>query len=138
MTLHMVGGKHTPYERTSYHSQTRGVNILSRFAAIMETQTNTHTDTLTKIPQYLIQLCNARGEAEVVIMSVFNSSLTGGCCFSVSKEHVNKQAELFKTETSSLLHPLSSSHAGIISGIERTGSRKKKFAIEVQTIQTPH
>lgn len=43
-------------------------------------------------------LGNARGEAEDIIMSMFNGSVTGGCCFSVSKEHVNKRAELFKTE----------------------------------------
>lgn len=77
----------------------------------VRTHTQTHTPICirTKISQYLIQLGNARGKAEVIIMSVFNSSVTGGCCFSVSKEHVNKQAELFKTETGSQMLTLTSS-----------------------------
>lgn len=50
-----------------------------------------------RLSQYLIQLGNARGEAELIITSVFNSGVTGGCCFTVSKAHVNKRAELFKT-----------------------------------------
>lgn len=63
-------------------------------------------------------------------MSVFNSSVTGGCSFSVSKEHVNKQAELFKSENrlthAGRPHTLSSSPSGIISGREGTKWKKKK------------
>lgn len=44
-----------------------------------------------------MQLGNARGKAEVRIVRVFNSGVTGGCSFNVSKEHANKQAELFKS-----------------------------------------
>lgn len=56
--------------------------------------THTHSQ---EIFQHLIQLGNARGKAEVIITSVFNSSVTGGCSFSVSKEDVNKQPELCKS-----------------------------------------
>lgn len=52
---------------------------------------------MQELSQHLIQLGNARGKAEVIITGVFNSSVTGGCGFSVSKEDVNKQAELFKS-----------------------------------------
>lgn len=82
---------------------------LANTARLTHVHTNTHICIHTKISQYLIQLGNARGKAEVIIMSVFNSSVTGGCCFSVSKEHVNKQAELFKTETGSQMLTLTSS-----------------------------
>lgn len=94
---------------TQMQAHTRSINILRC--------SNTH---MQEISQHLIQLGNARGKAEVIITSVFNSSATGGCSFSVSKEDVNKQAELFKsgnqlahagrlpllTQPQKLLHPL--------------------------------
>lgn len=52
---------------------------------------------MQEISQHLIQLGDAWGKAEVTITSVFNSGVTGGCSFSLSKEDVNKQAELFKS-----------------------------------------
>lgn len=69
-------------------------------------------------------------------MSVFNSSVTGGCSFSVSKEHVNKQAELFKSENqlthAGRPHTLSSSPSSIISGREGTEGGWKMSFVQVQ------
>lgn len=59
-----------------------------------------------------MQLGNARGKAEVRITSVFNSGVTGGCSFNVSKEHANKQAELFKSGNQLARLPL---HAQLLS-----------------------
>lgn len=131
MTLHMVTAKHT-----HTHSQTRSINNLSHSLSVLQTQQDTLTHTFTKLSQYLTQLGNARGKAEVIIMSVFNSSVTGGCSFSVSKEHVNKQAELFKSENrlthAGRPHTLSSSPSGIISGREGTKWEKKMSSVQVQ------
>lgn len=77
--------RHT-HANTPVNTRAHSINILRHSSTHMQ-----------EISQHLIQLGNARGKAEVIITSVFNSSVTGGCSFSVSKEHVNKQAELFKS-----------------------------------------
>lgn len=76
-------------------------------------------------------------------MSVFNSSVTGGCCFCVSKAHVNKQAELFKTERSVLTHAGSASPAQRQSCWDNlgegkgTGKREEMMSsVKVQIVQT--
>lgn len=85
----MVTAKDThmqTHQLTLTHTHTYRINI--------RRHSNTH---MQELSQHLIQLGNARGKAEVIITGVFNSSVTGGCSFSVSKEDVNKQAELFKS-----------------------------------------
>ena len=78
-------------------------------------------------------------------MSVFNSSVTGGCCFSVSKAHVNKQAELFKTERAVLTHAGSASPAQRQSCWDNLGEGKGRdegkreemmSSVKVQIVQT--
>lgn len=88
MAPHMEGAN---TNKTAYSHKQTEVSIHTRTALIFWVS-NTHSP---KISQYLIQ-GKARGKAQVIIMSVFNSSVTGGCGFSVSTAHVNKQAELFK------------------------------------------
>lgn len=86
-TVH--GGSRT---HTQVNTAKHTVLICSLALSLSLSQTHIY-----RLSQYLIQLGNARGEAELIITSVFNSSVTGGCCFTVSKAHVNKRAELFKT-----------------------------------------
>lgn len=123
MILHMVTGKHTHTHTPTYrrkhtqvntHKHTVFIFSVTRSLSQRDMLTHTHTHTLTESSQYLTQLGNARGKAEVIIMSVFNSSVTGGCSFSVSKEHVNKQAELFKRTGSHMLVALTRSAPAIL------------------------
>lgn len=136
----MVGEKHTHTHAPAYRHKHTDVNahkhtvlIFSAASSLSHehSKTSLHTHTHTqKISQYLIQLANARGEAEVIIMSVFNSSVTGWCCFSVSKEHLNKQVWIIQDWAwfahAGCPHPLSSSHAGISLGQEWDKGKKKK------------
>lgn len=110
--------------------------IFSAARSAWQTQQDAHA--LTKTSQCLRQLVNARGKAEVIITSVFNSSVTGGRSFSVSKEHVNKQDELFTGQRGRLActgqpRALRSSRSGIISGRERN---RKMSSVQVKTLKT--
>lgn len=115
-TAHGDGKTHT-------HPQTHSIYILS--LALCHSETCARTHTITKSSQYLIQLGNARGKAEVIIMSVLNSSVTGGCSFSVNKEHVNERVELFETGSRMLVALTRSAPATLASSQEGKGTERE-------------
>ena len=119
--------KDTAYSDSSVANTHRhAALIFSAPRSAWQTQQDAHA--FTKTSQCLTQLVNAGGKAEVIISSVFNSSVTGGRSISVNKEHVNKMNELFTGQRLARTHwSASCSPFQPVRDHLRKGRKKKNF-----------